>query len=153
MTIPPFEATLETHSADLGRYLRAAVGPDDADDCLQETLIAALRAYPRLRRSSDVRAWLFTIARNKALDVHRARRRRAIPVGDPPETASRETQDGDAELWTLVAALPEKQRSAVALRFVADLSHREIATALRCSEEAARRSLHEGLSKLRKELA
>ena len=46
--------------------------------------------------------------------------------------------------------LPERQRSAVVLRFVGDLPHRDIAAAIGCSEEAARRSLHEGLSKLRK---
>ena len=60
--------------------LAATVGPQEADDCLQETLIAALRAYPRLRDGSNVRAWLFTIARNKALDEHRSRARRPVPV-------------------------------------------------------------------------
>ena len=48
--------------------------------------------------------------------------------------------------------LPPKQRAAVALRFVNDFSHREIATVLECSEEAARRSLHEGLARLRREM-
>jgi RNA polymerase sigma factor (sigma-70 family) len=53
-------------------------------------------------------------------------------------------------LWDAVGALPARQRSAVVLRYVADLPHRDIATAIGCSEEAARRSLHEGLVKLRK---
>jgi RNA polymerase sigma factor (sigma-70 family) len=48
-----------------------------------------------------------------------------------------------------VAALPEKQRAAVTLRFVADLSHREIGAVLDCSDAAARRSVHEGLKRLR----
>ncbi len=42
-------------------------------------------------------------------------------------------------------------RGAVLLRFVGDLSHREIANALDSSEEAARRALADGLAKLRKE--
>jgi RNA polymerase sigma factor (sigma-70 family) len=57
----------------------------------------------------------------------------------------------DRELWDLVRALPRKQRGAVALRFVAGLSHAEVAEALGSSEEAARQSLYAGLNKLRKE--
>jgi RNA polymerase sigma factor (sigma-70 family) len=56
----------------------------------------------------------------------------------------------DQALWDAVQELPARQRSAVVLRYVADLPHRDIASALDCSEEAARRSLHEGLTKLRK---
>ena len=59
----------------------------------------------------------------------------------------------DEELWSAVGTLPERQRSAVVLRFLADLPHRDIASAIGCSEEAARRSLHEGLQKLREAVA
>ncbi|MGI8512360.1 MAG: RNA polymerase sigma factor, partial [Solirubrobacteraceae bacterium] len=45
-----------------------------------------------------------------------------------------------------------KQRTTVALRFVGDLSHAEIAGALNCSDDAARRNRHEALAKLRNEL-
>ena len=60
---------------------------------------------------------------------------------------------GDPELWQAVGSLPTKQRAALLLRFAGDLSHREVAAALGCSEEAARRSAHEGLKRLREELA
>jgi RNA polymerase sigma factor (sigma-70 family) len=155
MALPPFQFAVDQHRDQLARFLSATVGPIEADDCLQETLIAALRAYPRLRPESNVRAWLFTIARNKALDEHRARARRPVPVVALPEVSS----GGDAgeredpELWHAVRELPAKQRAAVVLRYVNDFSHREVAAVLDCSEEAARRSLHEGLSKLRKEMA
>ena len=59
----------------------------------------------------------------------------------------------DDGIWELVGALPPKQRAAVTLRYASDLPHAEIAAALGCSPEAARRSLHEGLKRLRKELA
>ena len=72
MALPPFQLTLDEHRDSLARFIAATAGPTDADDILQETLIAALRAYPRLRPDSNVRAWLFTIARNKALDEYRA---------------------------------------------------------------------------------
>jgi RNA polymerase sigma factor (sigma-70 family) len=58
----------------------------------------------------------------------------------------------DDGLWEAVAALPPKQRAAVALRNGSDLPHAEIAAALGCSPEAARRNLHEGIKRLRKEL-
>jgi RNA polymerase sigma factor (sigma-70 family) len=92
-----------------------------------------------------------TIARNKALDSHRARGRRPVPAGAELETGAKEDSfdDPDAELWATVRGLPTKQRAAVVLRYVNDLSHSEIATVLDCSEAAARRSLHEGLTKLR----
>ena len=153
MPLPPFQAALDSHRDSVARFLVATVGAQDADDCLQETLLSALRAYPRLRPGSNVRAWLLAIARNKALDSHRARSRRPVPVGHAePDGVHDSTGDGeDDELWAAVRALPPKQRAAVVLRYVNDLQHREIATVLGCSEAAARRSLHEGLNKLREE--
>ena len=134
--------------------LRAAVGRADADDCFQETFLAALRAYPKLGDARNLRGWLLTIAHRKAIDHHRAKGRRPIPVAEVPEASG---QDGmpepDERLWAAVGALPPKQRAAVALRYGSDLPHSEIATALGCSPEAARRRLHEGLKRLRKELA
>jgi len=153
MSLPPFQQVVERHAAGVARFLRAQVGPDEADDCLQETLIAALRAYPSLRRGSNVRAWLYTIARNKALDSHRARVRRAVPVDELPERPAVDAAERDDELWASVRALPEKQRSAVALRYVGGLSHREIGATIGCSEDAARQNVRVGLQKLREELA
>ena len=150
---PPFQRLLDDHAEAVLRFLVASVGPVDADDCFQETVVAALRAYPRLRHADNLRGWLLTIAHRKALDLHRSRARRPIPSDeldpghvDPPAAA-------DETLWAAVHDLPPKQRGAVLLRFVGDLSHREIATALDSSEEAARRALADGLAKLRKEWA
>jgi len=154
MPLPPFQTALDEHRDAVARFIVASVGRQEADDCIQETLLSALRAYPRLRPGSNVRAWLLTIARNKAMDSHRARKRQPVPVGAAPEDAATSGGNGhfdepDTELWKAVRELPPKQRAAVVLRFVNDLSHREIATVLDCSEAAARRSLHEGLVKLR----
>ncbi len=150
---PPFQRFLDTHREPVWRFLVSSVGPLDAEDCFQETFISALRAYPRLRADSNLRAWVMTIAHRKALDAHRGRARRAVPVAEPAaiDTRAQTTGNlGDASLWQAVEQLPARQRSAVVLRYVADLPHREIAQAIGCSEEAARRSLHEGLTKLRK---
>jgi RNA polymerase sigma factor (sigma-70 family) len=150
--LPPFQRFLEDHRDDVWRFLVAAVGRTDADDCFQETFMAAMRAYPRLRSDSNLRAWVLTIAHRKALDTYRSRKRLAVPVEDVPEVAHHDPDLPDGELWDQVRALPHKQRGAITLRYAADLSHAEIAIALDCSEEAARRSLHEGLKKLRKEV-
>ncbi len=158
--LPPFQRFLDAHREDVWRFLVASVGVDEADDCFQETFISALRAYPRLRANSDLRAWVLTIAHRKAIDAHRGNARRAVAVAEIDAVvdtrggsgAGGGPATGDAELWEAVRGLPPRQRSAVVLRFQADLSHREIAGLMDCSEEAARRSLHEGLVKLRKEV-
>ena len=62
--------------------LRGAVGRGDAEDCFQETFLAALRAYPKLRDGGNLRGWLLTIAHRKAIDHHRARGRRPVPVAE-----------------------------------------------------------------------
>jgi RNA polymerase sigma factor (sigma-70 family) len=153
--LPPFQKLLESHQHDVLGFLIASVGPNDAEDCFQETFLAALRAYPKLEDDRNLRGWLLTIAHRKAIDHHRARGRRAAPVGDAPEVADSRAdpqQGRDRGIWRSVAALPPKQRSAVALRFAADLSHREIAAAIGISEDAARRNVHEGVKRLRLEL-
>jgi RNA polymerase sigma factor (sigma-70 family) len=151
--LPPFQSLLDDHGREVHRFLVATVGPSDADDCFQETWIAALRAYPRLRHGSNPRSWIFTVAHRKAIDHVRARRRQPVAVGSVPEQA--ESTPGpvapDEDLWALVRELPAKQRTAIALRFVSDAGYPEIAELMGTSEEAARRSVHEGLKRLRME--
>ncbi len=161
-SLPPFQAFLDEHRDAVWRFLASSVGAAEADDCFQETFISALRAYPRLQTAGgehNLRAWVLTIAHRKALDAHRGRARRALPVAEPAAHDGRRSREQrtssagtgfDEQLWQAVRSLPTRQRSAVVLRFVGDLPHREIAAAIGCSEEAARRSLHEGLAKLRK---
>jgi RNA polymerase sigma factor (sigma-70 family) len=152
--LPPFQVLLDTHGAVVHRFLVAAVGPVDADDCFQEACISALRAYPGLGSDDNLRGWLLRIAQRKAVDHHRAAKRRPLPAERLPETgvAPIEPIDGEPELWALVRALPEKQRMAVFLRSVADLSYEELGAAIDCSQDAARRNVHEGLKRLREEL-
>jgi RNA polymerase sigma factor (sigma-70 family) len=149
--LPPFQALLDEHAADVMAVLRGAVGRSDADDCFQETFLAALRGYPKLGEANNLRGWLLTIAHRKAIDHHRANGRRPIPVAEVAEAAVDDSLP-DEELWTTVRALPPKQRAAVTLRYACDLPHAEIAATLGCSPEAARRSLHEGIKRLRSEL-
>ena len=135
------------------------MGPIDADDCFQETFIAALRAYPALRDASNLRGWLFTIAHRKALDHHRGRARAPLATDDMrllDGVAAADTAPGsnlDGEIWESVRRLPPKQSMAVAHRFANDLAYRDIGRILGCTEAAARRNVHEGLKRLRQEHA
>jgi RNA polymerase sigma factor (sigma-70 family) len=153
VNLPPFQALLDAHGRDVHRFLIATVGSNAADDCYQETWLAALRAYPHLRHAENLRSWIFTVAHRKAIDHVRAGRRQPAPVADLPEASvDAPVMDGQPELWARVRELPPKQRVAVALRFVVDAAYRDIAATMDTSEEAARRNVHEGLKRLRMEL-
>jgi len=156
VSLPPFQTLIDAHGAAVHRFLVASVGPGDADDCFQEACIAALRAYPGLEHRRNLLAWLMKIAQRKAIDAHRARARRPVPMAEPPEVAhggEPAVPVNGQPVWARVRELPEKQRMAVFLRSAADLSYSEVAAALDCSQDAARRSVHEGLKKLREEIA
>jgi RNA polymerase sigma factor (sigma-70 family) len=115
-------------------------------------MLSALRAYPRLADASNLRGWLFTIARRKVIDAHRAMARRPIPIADPdPGAAPGGGAEIDDALWDEVRRLPLKQRRAVMLRYAGDRSYPEIAAAMSTTQDSARQSVHEGLKKLRRE--
>lgn len=150
MSPPPFSVFLEREREIVYRTLLGLVGPDDADDCFQETFIKALRAYPDVRDDGNLRGWVLTIARRTAIDASRARRRRAEPIADPDVVAAPPAPEpGGRGLWAAVRALAPRQRTAVALHYVADLPYAQAAEVMGCSEEAARRSAFEGIRRLR----
>jgi RNA polymerase sigma factor (sigma-70 family) len=148
--LPPFEVVVESHGPAVLRFCSARIGRDRAEDVFQETMLAALRAYPEVRDPRAIRSWLFAIAARKAVDAHRVRARGPEPVPELDAPGTDGVPDPpDTELWRAVRALPPKQREAVALRYVADLSYREIGEVMETSEEAARRNVFEGLGRLR----
>ena len=150
----PFQRFFEEHRAAVWRFCVATVGRTEAEDVFQETFLAALRGYDRRRAGASGSAWVMSIAHHKAMDHHRGTARRAVPVEAVPEAAVRDPEPDDADgPWTRVRTLPPKQRAAVTLRVAGGLSHAEVARALGCSEDAARRSAHEGLKRLRQELS
>jgi RNA polymerase sigma factor (sigma-70 family) len=148
--LPPFEGVIELHGQAVLRFCTAQAGPERGEDVFQETMLAALRAYDEVRDPAAIRSWLFSIAARKAVDSHRARARTPVPVADPePPPVEATPALGDDGIWLLVRSLPGKQRTAVTLRYLADLSHGEIAEVMQTSEDAARRNVFEGLRGLR----
>jgi RNA polymerase sigma factor (sigma-70 family) len=151
--LPPFETLIDAHAAELHRFLVGLVGPTEAEDCLQETYMSALRAYPRLRHGDNLRGWLYAIAQRKATDaVRRSSRRPARDLGGVEVVASPPADPPDDGLWRAVQRLPSKQRAALVHRYVLDLAYAEIATRMGISEEAARQNVSAGLRRLRREV-
>jgi RNA polymerase sigma factor (sigma-70 family) len=165
VTLPAFQTLVDAHWRDVARLAHALAGPVDGDDVAQQAWVQALAAYPRLQSSRNLRSWLLTITHRCAMDSHRARGRRAVPsddvaalggdrgaLGGGGPVAGPEATLPDADLWKRVADLPERQREAVVLKYVADLEHTEIARALETTPTMSRRLVSDGLAALRKDL-
>lgn len=146
-SIPPFEVFYVEHRDVVLGVLRRMLGADRADDAFQETFLRALRAYDRLAHDEHLRAWVLTIARNVALDVHR----RTRPTAAMPDLAHVDGLPAFVELAELTDGLPAKERAAVVLRYGYDLDYERIAEALGSSAEAARQAASSGVRRLRKE--
>jgi RNA polymerase sigma factor (sigma-70 family) len=151
----PFEKVVEQNGGVVLRVCRVILGAHDAEDAWSETFLAALRAYPDLPDDANAEAWLVRIAQRKAIDVLRARKRQPVPVGEIPDGPGLRSSLGvpgveDGDLWQAVAALPDKQRPAVAYHYVAGLAYAEIAGILGGTSDAARRAAADGVKNLRK---
>lgn len=138
------------HGPTVFRVCRAVLGPQEAEDAWSETFLSALQAYPKLSAGSDVRAWLVTIAHRRAIDAYRRAVRRPVPAESVPERPIPAPPDApDAAVLATLAALPFKQRAAVAYRYLADMSYADIGALLDSSPPAARRSAADGIAALR----
>ena len=121
-----------------------------AEDCFQETMLAALRAYDQVRDAAAIRSWLFSIAARKAVDFHRGRARSPEPMADLEEIAGADDAPArDDGVWHEVRSLPAKQRTAVTLRYLGDLWHAEVAEVMGTSEAAAEAQRARGAHRLR----
>lgn len=160
--LPAFQTLVDAHWRDVARLAHALAGPVDGDDVAQQAWTQALAAYPTLQSSANLRGWLLTITHRVAMDVHRRGARRAVPRDDVGELADAgrgpaRSQPGleaalpDDGLWRQVAALPERQRHAIVLRYVVDLDHAGIAQALEISPAMSRRLVSDALATLRKD--
>ena len=158
--IPPFQAFLDEHRASVYGFLRGAVGAHEVDDCFQETFLAALRAYPKLRHGDNLRGWILAIATRKAIDAGRARSKRPDPVADVDRLTEQLGMHTELEvealgsvsvdpIWSEVRSLPPMQRVALVHRVMLDRPYAELAAAMGCSVESARANVYQALKKLR----
>ena len=129
------EALESLYRADLPRFVRAAtaiVGDDGAGrDAVQEAFVQAVRKRASFRFESPLEAWVWRIVINEALALRRSRAsefEKALESTTTPSTNHVPEHDTAVRAW--VAALPERQRLAVFLRYFADLDYQSIAVAL-----------------------
>jgi RNA polymerase sigma factor (sigma-70 family) len=147
----PFEIVVEIHGPTVLRVCRAVVGTIDADDAWSETFLSAMRAYPTLPDDANVEAWLVTIAHRRAIDIGRARSRRAVPTETIADRADRSDRtQTDPDLAAALALLPDKQRWSVAYHYLAGLPYAEVAAILGGTVDAARRAAADGIATLRR---
>jgi RNA polymerase sigma-70 factor (ECF subfamily) len=155
-----FDEALARYGAEIYRFaLHLTRNRTDADDLYQETALKAYRAWDRLPCDANHRAWLYRIASNTFLsDKRKTSRLRSLDAEETVESIPAASRDDDGrldagnllrEVERFIEALPPKQRIALVQRKYLDIGYPEIAATLGCSEEAARRSVHEALRKLR----
>src|SRR3954465_13013977 len=149
--LPPFWSLVEAHGDELLVHARKLAGDDQGEDVLQDALLRALRAYPKLRHADHLRAWMYRVTTSAAMDFHRSRRRETVP-DEPPAAATYDTYD-DGAFEALIAPLPETARSALRLRFVDDLDYEGIADRLGCSTVAAPQRVSPAVRTLRETFA
>lgn len=153
-----FAQLFRLHQPAVLRYLRVMV-PGEAEDIASETWLQAVRDFHRFRGdASGLRAWLVTIARHRALDALRARRRRPADAWDPVALPDIPAQDNtealtDESLATrralgLIAQLPTDQAEAVLLRVVLGLDGPAAAAVLGKRAGAVRMATSRGLARL-----
>ena len=155
-----FSGLVERYQAPLIHFLRRTLGSDeDVFDCAQDAFLAAYRNLSRYSEEHPFRAWLYTIARNKALDLVR-KRRREVPL--TPDENLVDHQPMPEEVWLakeqasmlaeVLSELPEHYRQTLYLRFHQELSYEEIAFILEVPISRVKTYLHRGKEKMRQHL-
>ena len=154
MSKPPFQHLVDCHWRDVARLAYGLAG-SDGEDVAQQAWVSALDAYPSLKSTKNLRGWLLTITHRCAMDHFRRKSRSPLPVEDVTRVGAERSAAGadahlpDEGLWQSVQALPERTRTAICLKYLADLDHRSIAEHLDVSPSMSRRLVSDGLKELR----
>ena len=146
--LPPFAHLIDAHGDELLAHARRLAGPDAAEDVVQDALLRALRAYPRLRHGDHLRAWLYRITTNAAMDRFRSGRPEILMADAGADRAATDDESLDG-FEALIGELPDRAQATLRLRFVDDLEYEVIATRLDCTPEAARARVSHALRTLR----
>jgi RNA polymerase sigma-70 factor (ECF subfamily) len=148
------EGLFAAHQHRLFRYFCRVVGqPDTARDLTQDVFLRVSRTTIPQGEDSEIRAWLFQIARNLALDFHRRRALRPDAPAFVPEASRAPSQDTDLAVNAAVASLNDLDRDAFLMREVGGLSYDEIARACELTPDAVRSRIHRARLQLRAQLA
>lgn len=145
-----------SYASDLLGYLVGMLcSRHDAEDALQEVFITVARKRDAVRKAGKLKAYLFRLSRNVALNRIKKSKRRLERERKASEWLLAEEPDGDQaksrteELQSVLEDLPEKQRSVIVLKFFRQKTLREIAEILGISENTAGSRYRYGIAKLR----
>lgn len=165
-----FDSLARAHERTLYSHVARILGPGaDAEDVVQDALVSAWRSLPSFEGTS-FKAWLFRIARNRAIDVIRSQKRRGELPLDPPDDADgdpgwAEPAAGGPELAEIAAGhealaaveaalalVPVEQRDALLLRDVQGFSYEEIASITVAEIGTVKSRIHRARVTVRNEL-
>jgi len=131
------------------RYLSRTIGQtDDARDLTQDVFLRVSKTPPPARDSMALRAWLFHIARNVAIDYLRRERRQPVETATGLE-GGHATQHVSAAVNQALAVLPALDRDVFLMREVGGLGYDEIANACELTTDAVRSRIHRTRLELR----
>lgn len=163
-----FDQLIRKHQRTVYRLACRLLGdPDDAGDATQDVFLRAYENLPRFRADGNFRSWLLTIAMNHCMSFRRYRRRRRMePLdegikGDPPDWAPpapssparlAEARDELQRVRRAMAELPPRQRLALSLFTLDDLSIAGVAQIMRCSQGTVKATIHRARENLRRAL-
>lgn len=152
------DAALEEHEGPLLRYaLRFTQDAERARDVVQDTFLKLCRE-DQASLNGKLAQWLYTVCRNRALDVYRKESRMTVIADerlptrisdDPRPDEAVETQDSVGQMLLALGDLPPNQQECIRLKFQSGLSYREIAEVTGLSVSNVGVQIHTGLKKLR----
>ncbi|MCA8919353.1 MAG: RNA polymerase sigma factor [Planctomycetes bacterium] len=150
------EAILDAYQDAVVRFARTVTrDANTAHDAAQEAFIRLWR-NPKSFSGGSLRAWLFTVARNVALNEFRSTRRRTARIekaAQPPQPPTAVARASDAErlkqVREFIDTLPEQERSAITLFAAEGLTQQEVADVLGTSAGAVKQAVLSARSKLR----
>lgn len=165
-----FEQVIEQYHDEIFRYLwQLMCSPNALDSALevqdvtQDVFLRAYQAFARLRPESNYRAWLYKIATNTAYSALKSRKRLVgqLDIDEQAEAILVEQEKSPIQqmvlgetllaLQSAVDCLPIKQRAALVMRYLHELTYSEVAEALNCSEDSARANVYQATRRLRQE--
>jgi len=141
------------------RYLFSRLGNiQEAEDATAQAFLSAFESFGRFRENDHFASWLFTIARNKAMDQFRQRKNLEsihdidnIPAEEDPLSSVIQSEQATA-LSQIILNLPEEERELLRLRFLAEMTYREIGHFLKSNEEAIKKTTYRLLARLQSQL-
>jgi RNA polymerase sigma factor (sigma-70 family) len=144
-----------------GVCLRVLGDRHAAEDAMQATFMVLLKKAGGLSRRSPLKAWLFGVARNCAMNVRRAGARRARREREVGMQFKPTGEDSVGSLWAgvqthldaAIDSLPRREKDAIVLHYLSGMPQSEVATELGVSQPAISRCLDRALDKLRGKLS